>query len=477
VATRDNFTRSVTATKAIIDLWCPVFLQGYRKRIEASPLGYRLAKGAFWSLVGTVLSRSLSVASSIFVARLLGKVGMGELGIIQSTVGVFSAFAGLGMGLTATKFVAEYRTKDPWRAGAMLKLSSVLTWVSGGAMMLTMLILAPWFAEHTLAKPQLTGLIRIGSVLLLIGSVNGAQTGALAGFEAFKTIARVNLLCGLLSFPLIVGGAWLFGLVGAVWGLVGSVAVNCVFSHLALRREAGAAGVPLSARLQPDQWGVLWRFSLPSVLCNAIFGPVNWACGALLVNHRNGYAEMGVFNVTLTWFNAVSFLPGVLAQVLLPLLSSQAAGADHSSQNKIVALAVKANAIAVGPIAALIACASLPIMSFYGLGFREGWATLVVTVFTAAILAVQTPLIYAITASGRMWALFFMYVSYSALYLALTFALVGWGSLGLATARFVAYIVNAGWVFWYGAKYMRADTHTRPVFSISQSGLPEQGPG
>lgn len=431
----------------------PRFLSDWKGRIEASPVGYRLAKGAFWSLVGTMISRSLSVFSSILVARMLGKTGMGELGIIQSTVGMFTAFAGLGMGLTATKFVAEYRTKDPQRAAAMLGLSAFVAWVSGAAMMIVLLFLAPWFAMHTLAAPHLAGLLRVGSVLLLIGSINGAQTGALAGFEAFRSIARVNLFCGLLSFPMMVCGARWFGLEGAVWGLVGSVAANCVFSNLVLRREAAAAGVPRSARLHPDQWSVLWRFSLPSVLCNLILGPVNWACTAVLVNHDHGYAEMGVFNVTLSWFNAVSFLPGVLAQVLLPMLSSHAAEAGHSAQKKVVALALKANAIAVIPLTILIACASPLIMSSYGPGFRGGWPTLVVTVLTSAILAAQLPAVQAITASGRMWAVLFTYVSYGAIYLALVIALVGWGALGLATARLVAYTVNAVWVFWFSMKY------------------------
>ena len=131
--------------------WTPRRFLPLVERIKSSPIGCRLAKGAFWSLIGTVLSRSLSVVASICVARMLGKVGMGELGIIQSTVGIFSAFAGLGMGLTATKFVAEYRTKVPRRAAAMLSLSAAVSWTSGAAMMLAMLVLAPWFARHTLA--------------------------------------------------------------------------------------------------------------------------------------------------------------------------------------------------------------------------------------------------------------------------------------------------------------------------------------
>jgi O-antigen/teichoic acid export membrane protein len=449
-------------TKATIDALCPTFLRHHKKRIEASPLGYRLAKGAFWSLAGTVLSRSLSVVSSIFVARMLGKVGMGELGIIQGTVGILSAFAGLGMGLTATKFVAEYRTKDPQRAGAMLGLSAWVTWVSGTLMTLMMLVLAPWFAQHTLAAPHLTGLIRAGSVLLLLGSVNGAQTGALAGFEAFRTIARINLVCGLLTFPLMVGGACWFGLTGAVWGMVGSIAANCVFSHLALRREAMAAGVPLSAKPQPDQWEVLWRFSLPSVLCNVVFGPVNWACAALLVNRPNGYAEMGVLNVTMSWFNAVSFLPGVLAQVVLPLLSSQGMEGDRSHQKSIVSAAMKINAMTVIPVVIAVSCTSPLIMSCYGTGFSAGWPVLIVAVLTAGLLAVQTPAIQWITANGHMWAIFLMYLSYGLIYFGVTCALVTWGALGLAVARLIAYFVNGILVVVYLKNRASAAVDARP---------------
>jgi O-antigen/teichoic acid export membrane protein len=439
----------MSSLKGIAEALCPPFLRGHKERIEASPLGYRLAKGAFWSFAGTVLSRSLSLVSSILVARMLGKVGMGELGIIQGTVGILSAFAGLGMGLTATKFVAEYREHDPQRAGAMLGLSAWVTWVSGTLMTLAMLLLAPWFAQHTLAAPHLTSLIRAGSVLLLLGSVNGAQTGALSGFEAFKTIARVNLACGLLSLPLMAGGAWWFGLRGAVWGLVGSTAANCVFSHLALRREAANAGVPFAAKLQPDQWGVLWRFSLPSVLCNIIFGPVNWACAALLVNRPNGYAEMGVLNVTMSWFNAVSFLPGVLAQVVLPLLSSQGMEGDPSHQKSIVSAAMKINAITVIPVVIVVSCTSPFIMSCYGTGFSAGWPVLIIVVLTAGLLAVQTPAIQLITANGHMWAIFLMYLSYSLVYFGVTCSLVTWGALGLAVARLIAYFVNGILVVLY----------------------------
>src|SRR5580698_9969778 len=80
-------------------------------RFRASPLSVRLARGVFWSLVGAVLARGLGVASSIIVARVLGITAFGEFTIIQSTVGLFGTFAGLGLGITATKYVAELRER------------------------------------------------------------------------------------------------------------------------------------------------------------------------------------------------------------------------------------------------------------------------------------------------------------------------------------------------------------------------------
>jgi hypothetical protein len=88
---------------------------------------------------------------------------------------------------------------------------------------------------------------------------------------------------------------------------------------------------------------------------------------------------------------------------------------------------------------------------------------LVVTVLTAGILAVQSPPVQAITAAGRMWAVFFTYVSYGMLSLGITYLLASWGAMGLATARLAAYIVNAIWVWWFASKYIWADVRSKTM--------------
>ena len=130
--------------------------------LPQSSLGARFARGAFWSLVGTVISQGLGLVASVITARLLGKVGFGELGMINSTVGMFGVFAGLGLGLTATKYVAEFRSKDPDRAGRILGLSELVAVVSGGTVSLILFALAPMLAERTLNAPHLVNELGLG---------------------------------------------------------------------------------------------------------------------------------------------------------------------------------------------------------------------------------------------------------------------------------------------------------------------------
>src|SRR5438552_5948956 len=182
------------SVKSLVAAGCPSFLKQLLQRIGDSPIGYRLARGMFWSMAGAVISRGLMFAAMVLVARMLGKKVFGELGMIQSTVGLFGTFAGFGLGVTATKHVAEFRHTDPERAGRILGLSGLTALATGGTMAVCLFVFAPWLAEHTINAPHLTGALRIGVLLLFISALNGAQIGALAGFEAFKAIAYVNLI-------------------------------------------------------------------------------------------------------------------------------------------------------------------------------------------------------------------------------------------------------------------------------------------
>ena len=411
-------------------------------------------------MAGAVISRGLMLTATVLVARMLGKTVYGELGMVQSTVGMFGVLAGFGLGLTATKYVGEFRQSDPERAGRIIALSRVFSSVTGLILALALLALAPWVAQATIDAPHLAGALRIGALILFFSAINGAQTGALAGFEAFKAIAYVNLAVGLISFPLLVGGTYYGGLTGAVWALAINLGIHWVLNHLALRRQVRDHHVPLSLDGIRHELPVLWSFSLPATLTGVMVGPVNWVCAALLVNQPDGYNEMGVFSAANQWYIMLLFLPSLLGQVLLPVLSEQLGETDTGQSKKTLMFAIKMNALVVFPLVLLASIAAPFIMNLYGKDFASGWPTLVVVLLTAGLLAIQTPVGQIIAASGKMWVAFAMNAGWAVTFIVSTILLLDLGSLGLAIARAVAYLFHTIWVATFAFRLMRkAQTH------------------
>jgi O-antigen/teichoic acid export membrane protein len=436
---------------------CRAKIRDLATRAKTSPLALRLAHGAFWSLFGQVTARTLGLLSSIFVARLLGKNGFGELGIVQSTANMFQVLAGTAIGLTATKHVAEFRNSDPSRAGRIIALSNVTSVIVGAVLALALIISSPWLAQHTLAAPQLAPLLRIGALLLFFGAFSGAQGGALSGFECFKENAQITLWSGLIGFPIMIAAVYFWGLRGAVWSLVLSMALTCAMNVFVLRSVMNRYQVPLSLRTSASELPVLWKFGLPTVLGGLVSAPAYWACNAMLVNRQGGYAEMGILNAANQWWAAVLFLPGMLAQVVLPVMTERLSGHGHAQARRLLWASVAANLVIVTPVIILGSVLSRDIMASYGSQFAGASLTLVVLLVAAGVQALQTPVLNLLTAKGRMWTVLLLLLSWAVLLLALNTILVKWGAFGVASARMVSYFVSSFWVSFVAYRLMTAD--------------------
>jgi len=433
----------------------PSLAHPFLKKIEVSDIGSRLARGVFWSITGTVISHGMMLCASVLIARILGKSVYGELGMVRSTVGMLGVFAGFGLGLTATKHVAEFRKSDPERTGRIIGLSGLVAMGTGGLMALFMLVFAPWLAENTINAPHLVGVLRIGGLILFANALNGAQTGALSGFEAYKTIAHVNLVVGLSSFPILVCGAYFWGLNGAVTGLVINLSFNWLLNHFALRREMLRNSVCFTINKCSRELQVLWGFSLPAVLASLMFGPVNWLCSAMLVNQPGGYAEMGIFNAANQWYGVLLFLPGMISSVLLPIFSDQLNQQNTKQAANMLLLGIKINALIVFPIVIVICLISPFIMSLYGPDFKSGWPTLVSVLLTAGIVAIQVPVTKIIHAYGQMWTAFAMNCGWALTFIICTYLLIDYGAFGLASARTITQIIHSSWTFAFAIWIIR----------------------
>jgi O-antigen/teichoic acid export membrane protein len=450
----------------------PAIVRRAAARIEGSNVAYRLAHGAFWSVAGATLSRVLVLTGSVITARLLDKKVYGELGILNSTLIMLQAFAGLGLGLTATRFVAEFRNKDPARAGRILALTAVVGTGTGVVAAVLLYVFAPWLAVHTIDAPQLAEPLRIAAPGLIFTTLVGVQAGVLSGFEAFKSITRLGVWSGLITLPLTVTGVYFWGLKGAVWGTVLASAVQWLIYHATVRVQAKKYGIPIGFRGWNQEKRVLWTFSVPALVAGLMVTPVMWAAQAMLVNEPHGYPEMGALSAANQWYGAVMFLPTALGGAILPVLSERVGQGDSAGSSKVLRTAIGMNTLVVAPVVLLGCLASPFIMGLYGEEFRSSWPTLVVVLITAAIVGVTNPVGNILTAAGRLWLGFMMNAGWALVLLAGTFFLVKWGALGVASARLLAYVVHSTWTIWYAAYFIRKGLRPSPS-SVPPSFPPE----
>jgi len=427
----------------IADKLMPAPLRYYWDNRSTSPVGYRIAHGAFWSMIGTGIPQALTMISSIFVARLLGKDLLGEYGMVISTVGLFNMFAFFGIGMTSIKHVAEFRKNDPAKAGRIIALFYLLAAGSAVLMIGALIPAAPWLAERTLAAPHLANLMRIGAGIIFFGAFSSVQMGTLAGLEAFRTIAWITILNGVLLFPLLVGGVYFFGLPGAVVGYVISGAVGCIISNIEIHKAAREAGVPIRFTGCTKELYILLEFSLPAVLGGVMFTPANWACMAMLVNIPKGYAEMGIFGVAGSWQKVIFFIPQCLNAIALPMLSD-----FHGTKQRIQYLKTFWYSIILIGISALgvaiaIAVASPFIMKIYGAGFLSGKYVLMFMSFSAVIIVIDNFVGVAILSIGKMWFLVATAAVWAITSITASYFLVPlYGAIGLSLAMAAAYVLH-----------------------------------
>ena len=436
------------------------------KRVEASDVGARLAKGVFWSMAGSIISRGLMLCAMVLVARMLGQTGFGELGMIQSTVGMFGVFAGFGLALTATKHVAEFRDSDPDRVGRILGLSSVFAMLTGGSMALGLFFLAPWLAERTIDAPQLASSLRIGALILFINALNGAQTGALSGFEAFKAIARVNLFVGLVSFPVLVSGAYFGGLTGAIWALAINLGINWLLNHLALRREARRYDVPLTTKNASREIPLLWTFSLPLVVSGAIVGPVKWAGNAILVNESNGYAELGLYVAVGYFLQAVMFLTSNIARVYVPILSSSYSKDPLEKFRSNLKRMLLMNGTLLAVTSTVFLLLSPFVMSLYGDEYGFKFPLVVFLTLATAVSALGGYLFSGLVAMNLQWYGLVGNGIWAILYLSIFSRLSHYGATGMALSLLISQFIAQAFIGYHILNKVFGKFRLRSVFSV-----------
>lgn len=409
-----------------------------------------------WSLLGSIVSRVSILFSMIMLARILGRSSFGEFALVQSTLGVAGLMAGLGLGSTATRLVAQFTDADHDRAGKTIGLISSTSVATILCMSFVLIAASGPIANSVLHHAHLQYALILGTVLMAAGAFTGIQNGVLAGLEKFDLIARLNILEGVLSASGLVALSLFAGLEGALLGLALGPIVSCIVGRLMLRQELVYRSIDITYRGCFADWRMFANYSIPIFLSSIIGTPVLWFTLTSLANSAHGFDGVALYSAAYQWHGPMVFLPLVLASVSTPILVQEWTARRLARFRSIVfGVCGLVASLSFVPVLVCSIVAST-IMRLYGPGFEAGGPVLITLLVAAPIHAISKVLTGALLGMNRPWVVLLLHLLWAGVLVSLASILMSrLGPLGVSSAFLAAYTtlsVSAFFLVWTGSR-------------------------
>jgi O-antigen/teichoic acid export membrane protein len=406
--------------------------------------------------VATFSHQGSTFISNFLVIKLLDHETYGKFSLVTLTALYAAGILQFALGSTSSKFVARY-VHDANRLRSAVWIFSVFTLASG---LLGLAILAAssgLLARSVFAEPSLTWPLAIVSLAVpgLIGVV--FLGGLLQGLHGFRSLAISSLLSGALFVAIVVAGAWLDDLTGAVLGFAAGAAIRCLVM--------GTAGV-WALRGTIIKQGFAWRevlsevahelrsFQVPAGLAGFVTLPTLWLIPTILARSTQNFSEVALYSVIFMLKTLVVLPASVISIALQPSAEKACATDQIDTAMKIFRTASLAAFACAGILALLCAVFARDVLSVFGKSFTTASSELRLMMLAAVAEAVAISLAMRNQASNRMWeSIFVTLVPRDVIMLAIVIAFAAtWGLQAAIAAHVAGAIANLLGTYWLSLK-------------------------
>lgn len=375
------------------------------ERDEALPpsLLRRFGTGVIWNLLAVAFNQGSTFAANIALANILGRAVFGRYAIVMSTVQSVSALAALGMGFAATKYIAELRVHDRARARRILAFCSTAAYASAAIVSAAIWLAAPVLTARYLHAPDLGHLLRVGALGILWLAVNGYLTGVLAGLEEYKTAGVASTISGTAYLALCVGGAWKWGLEGAVMGVVASAGVQWIVLTMSLRRALQRHDLVADYRRLSQERAIIMRWVVPGLLSGLTAVPALWLVQSFLVRSQGGFNELGAYTASYSLMAIVLFLPGVANNVGMSIINHSFGSGNGHGYREVFWLNLRFSVGIVFLGAVGIAALGPLLLRAFGTSFASAYPVLLILLAATLPEAATIALSQVLQSNERFW--------------------------------------------------------------------------
>ena len=420
----------------------PFFAAIKHRYIPEGSLRGRLAGGAYWSLLGAFFTQGFRLITYVFVARILGRMGFGEYGMVLSSVALFAGLGGFGLGISVSKHVAEFREVEPDQAGNAIGISLLAGAGIGLLASLLFFIFSPEIGVRLLNSQNIVPILRQGSLLIVLGSIDGTMTSTIAGFESFRNLARIGLAKGAIELSVVVLATGLWGLTGAVVGMVFATAIACLISWVTVQGECRKHGILIRVDRHHSGTMRIIRFGAAAYLGSIVVQPAFWGGNALLVNQPGGYSEMGLFTAVDKWRIAVLFFPTAVSKIYLPVFSNLYARGEIDRFEKVLRLMIFWTAFFALVLTGATILFSETILGAFGREFRGDRRVLMLLTASGIFISTNAILGQALLSMDKAWQRFYFDAALAVVFFFASVILVtSFSAVGLSAAYLLSFLV------------------------------------
>jgi O-antigen/teichoic acid export membrane protein len=291
------------------------------KWIEQIPIlrnNKRLLTGAAVVYVLQIMGVGTAYIAQVFLARWMGVQDFGDYSLAYNWARLLALFGGLGLTLSALKFVPDYLESQDWaRLRGVIYAFSALTLLGGSVLAIGAVIIFTAFPLNDVHMPTLIA----GLLMTPVMAVTFLYVEILRGMGKIA-IAYGPLNVGQNVLLFVIGGG-VFLLAGdlvnieAITILGVSLLVIAIYQFIAIIRA-----LPVAARGIKASYDLLYwmRVSLPMLFIRG-FLIINQRLDILMIGFLLGSIPTGIYAVASRTANLLSFALSSVSAITAPRIS------------------------------------------------------------------------------------------------------------------------------------------------------------
>jgi O-antigen/teichoic acid export membrane protein len=455
---------------------------------------HTVVAGTAYSFVSLVTVSVLGIASSIAVARLLGKTNLGLVATVSYVMNLLSLFALVGIPTAATKHVAEYASSEPTKVGAVMGTSMGL--ILPPLILLCALLfgMAPRIAVGLYHEPALTPLLRIaaGALLVTVLGTNGFGQALLQGLKEIRAISLINIATNAVGLPITVGLTILFHVTGTIVALLivallGAGLVLATITNRLLRPAPVRIPTPYSLLTthSPDAVGAgfgpfrferrlvrgLLNIAVPAFLAGLVMTPALWFTTTRLSQLR-GFGEVGLFNICFAAFQMILFVPMAVGMPLIPLIAESGTAGTEKTR-RLMQSAIDGVGFVTCVLAAGLSLFAHPLIRLlYGAGYTDATPAMTLIAGAAFLSSLGYVLGHYFAGTGKMWTGMGFNLVWFGTMIGLSFLFIGrLGAAGLALDFLLSYLVMTIGILIYARRVICLQVRYPAILCVLSVGV------